>query len=80
MTRRRKTTKRKANPPPAAAALPPPPIVNDASGVYVRVPPELVGLVCELIEGYGAGARRVIAENPTLARLALDLLAGVKRR
>lgn len=79
MTRRRKTTKRKANPAPPAA-LPPPPIVNDASGVYVRVPPELVGLVCELIEGYGAGARRVIAENPTLARLALDLLAGVKRR
>lgn len=79
MTRRRKTTKRKANPAPPAA-LPPPPIVNDASGVYVRVPPELVGLVCELIDGYGAGARRVIAENPTLARLALDLLAGVKRR
>lgn len=61
----------------------PPSVVRDATGVYVRVPPELVGAVERLVAAHLAeaatGLQRFAAENPAVVSLLRDALSEALR-
>lgn len=67
----------------ALSTLAPPVVVADPSGVYVRVPPELVDVVLELVRSrvvpVAAEVQRVARANPEASALVLRALEAVLR-